>query len=292
MSESPHAPQPPGIQNKLHYRLTSEEWLRISQDLKLAELRVLYYLRTLDPFGDRQLNLKVIHIAQTTGLKKGTVSKVLKVLAEKNYIDLELITIQIRVKKTPVEVSSDAGKFLPGNFHAQPETSQHSKKPESTAGNFQQPKPPSPAASRIPHTLQTDQTSKTLSHLERELIDFVQKRLKNTEGIRDLRAYAIAILEKDREHWQTEFERQQQKADLPPPRPAPVEKVFDEETPAQRLERYRTQWHIPACRPGIRNAIAAHPQWNITLDQLQEPHEHQHHHRNPGRTLSNGSPAS
>ncbi|HEY9631007.1 MAG TPA: hypothetical protein V6C84_27260 [Coleofasciculaceae cyanobacterium] len=39
----------------LHYRLINEEWLKISQDLKLAELRVLYYLRTLDPFGDRQL---------------------------------------------------------------------------------------------------------------------------------------------------------------------------------------------------------------------------------------------
>ena len=53
------------------YQLTTEEWLTISKDLKLAELRVLFYLRTLDPFGDRKLNLKVIDIAEATSLQKG-----------------------------------------------------------------------------------------------------------------------------------------------------------------------------------------------------------------------------
>ena len=99
------------------YQLTTEEWLTVSEDLRLAELRVLFYLRTLDPFGDRRLSLKVIDIAEATRLQKGTVSKALKVLACKDYIDLELIEISVRVKKFP-----------PGNHAARQETSQHARK--------------------------------------------------------------------------------------------------------------------------------------------------------------------
>lgn len=89
-----------------HYRLTCEEWLVVSQALKLAELRVLYYLRTLDPFGDRPLDLKVVDIATATGLTKGTVSKALRSLDCQGYIDLELVAVRVRLKSfqpPPVE---------------------------------------------------------------------------------------------------------------------------------------------------------------------------------------------
>jgi DNA-binding transcriptional ArsR family regulator len=114
----------------LHYRLTNEEWLAVSKELKPAEMIVLYYLRTLDPFGDRSLNLKVIDIAEATGLRKGTVSKALKVLSDKDYIDLEMIVVQIRVKKFPVEnqVSCRKPDCTPGNFDARQETSMHGRK--------------------------------------------------------------------------------------------------------------------------------------------------------------------
>ena len=148
--------------------------------------------------------------------------------------------------------------------------------------------------------LQISHRSFSLSPEERELIDFVQRRLRNTEGIRDLRAYTIGVLEKDRDHWQAEFDRSKQKVDLPPPAPPPVEKKSVEpaaETPAMRLERYKVQWRIPACKPGIRQAIAAHPEWNISLDQLQEhlpkAHEtnHQHDQRDPRGAIP-GDPAT
>lgn len=73
--------------SELHYRLTNEEWLKISDDLNRAELKVLFHLRTLDPFGDRNLDLKVVDIAEATNLQKGTVSKALKVLSAKEYIN-------------------------------------------------------------------------------------------------------------------------------------------------------------------------------------------------------------
>jgi len=37
-------------------------------------------LRTIDPFGGRDLRVKVTDVATATGLQKGTVSKALKVL--------------------------------------------------------------------------------------------------------------------------------------------------------------------------------------------------------------------
>ncbi|NJN85569.1 MAG: MarR family transcriptional regulator [Leptolyngbyaceae cyanobacterium SL_7_1] len=106
--------------SKPHYRLSCEEWLCVSQSLKLAELRVLYYLRTLYPFGDRQLDLRVVDIAATTGLTKGTVSKALQSLASKEYIDLELISVRVRV--------NSAKKFPTGNLQVSQETSESCRK--------------------------------------------------------------------------------------------------------------------------------------------------------------------
>jgi hypothetical protein len=166
MSEESTRPQEPRTQKNLHYRLTCEEWLSISKELKLAELRVLYYLRTLDPFGDRQLNLKVIDIAQATGLQKGTVSKALRVLANHEYIDLEMVTVQIRVKKFPVEnqVSYRKPESTTENFSASQETSAHHRKLESTTENFQKPEPFQRLGSGSPHTIQTLKTDQSLSN--------------------------------------------------------------------------------------------------------------------------------
>jgi DNA-binding transcriptional ArsR family regulator len=163
MSEGSTASQPPGTQKTLHYRLTSEEWLDISQRLKFAELRVLYYLRTLDPFGDRQLDLKVIDIAEATGLSKGTTSKALRTLTDLEYIDLEMIKIRVRVKKFPV------GNLFPvGNFDIPQETFESCRKLLNPVGNIQQLEPAPDIASGSPHTIQTIQTLKTLSEDERE----------------------------------------------------------------------------------------------------------------------------
>lgn len=70
-----------------HYRLTTEEWLRVSKQLRAAELRVLYYLRTLDPFGDRKLDIGVRNVATLLNCQPGTVSRAIKVLHQKGYID-------------------------------------------------------------------------------------------------------------------------------------------------------------------------------------------------------------
>ncbi|WNZ22718.1 MarR family transcriptional regulator [Leptolyngbya sp. NK1-12] len=87
MSDAQHQPD---ADTNLHYRLTHAEWLSNCKQLKYAELTLLYYLRTLNPFADRPLDLKIVDVAQTTGLSKGTVSKSLRSLKNKGFIDLEL----------------------------------------------------------------------------------------------------------------------------------------------------------------------------------------------------------
>jgi hypothetical protein len=82
-----------------HYRLTHQEWVAISRRLKGAELRVLYYIRTLSPFSDEWVDVNVTTIAEDLGIRKGTVSKALRVLASDNFrlIDLKIKTASVRL---------------------------------------------------------------------------------------------------------------------------------------------------------------------------------------------------
>jgi hypothetical protein len=86
----------PQTDKTLHYRLTNEEWLRAVHELTESQKDVLYYLRTLDPFGDRNLDIGVREMAATLKINPSTVSRALKALDSKGYITLEIT--QARVK--------------------------------------------------------------------------------------------------------------------------------------------------------------------------------------------------
>ena len=80
-----------------HYRLTCDEWLRACTELKPAEMKVLYYLRTLDPWGDKNLEIGVTDIAKVLKCNKGTVSRALKALDASGWIDLEINTATVKL---------------------------------------------------------------------------------------------------------------------------------------------------------------------------------------------------
>jgi DNA-binding Lrp family transcriptional regulator len=92
-----------------HYRLTNEEWVQAVHELKESEKDLLYYLRTLDPFGDRPLNLGVREVAKTLNCSPSTVSRALKVLDKAGYIDMEMVTVQVKIlsKSQPPTSESD-----------------------------------------------------------------------------------------------------------------------------------------------------------------------------------------
>lgn len=135
-------PQP----EKLHYRLTTEEWLSASQSLNKAELTILYYLRTLTPWGDRHLDLKVVDIAKSCHMAKGTASKALHRLGELGWIDLEMVTVRIKLNssvKFPTGnlVSPEKLDYPTGNQINLEETLLSSRKPNNPVGNFQDSEP-------------------------------------------------------------------------------------------------------------------------------------------------------
>lgn len=88
----------PSKSQKLHYRLTNEEWVQAVRTLKPAEKDVLYYLRTLDPFGDRYLDLGVREIARILDYDPGTVSRALKSLDAQQYINIDLLRVGVRIR--------------------------------------------------------------------------------------------------------------------------------------------------------------------------------------------------
>lgn len=88
----------------LHYRLTSEEWIRACRELKPSEKDILYYLRTLDPFGDKTLDIKVRAIARDINVNPSTVSRALKALDAKGWIELEITSATVKLHTSnPVE---------------------------------------------------------------------------------------------------------------------------------------------------------------------------------------------
>jgi hypothetical protein len=52
---------------------------------------------------------------------------------------------------------------------------------------------------------------------------------------------------------------------IPPPPPPPPSFEIEKLSPEQRLAKYQTMWATPQCRPGIRRAIAEHPEWGLRL---------------------------
>ena len=227
-------------QNKIEgkfYALKPEEWLEVTKELRYAEVRVLYYLRTIDPFGGRDLRVKVTDVATATGLQKGTVSKALKVLSDKGYIDLEITEALVKLQTFPKgdqvscdgegfptgnTVSHSAEKFPTGNtvscdaekFPTVPsgflqETPSHCRKPTRTVGNDPVPEPSQGKESSTSKIIKTySDFKKTLSEDERErFFYFVKKETgKLPNPIIDIEAWLAGKNAAGLNRWEVYYE--------------------------------------------------------------------------------------
>lgn len=99
--------------NTVHYRITRDEWLLAWDELKPAEVKLLYYLRTSDPWGDKDLEAGVTALAKILKFNKSTVSRALKTLDRTGWITLEISTASVKLHtKSSTEVpvlSTDNG---------------------------------------------------------------------------------------------------------------------------------------------------------------------------------------
>ena len=88
------------IQGKF-YPLKSEEWLNSINQLTHSELKVLYYVRSLDPYNNG-INLTPAQIARDLSTEKNkmhrsTVGRALKTLDRKGFINMELLRVRLKI---------------------------------------------------------------------------------------------------------------------------------------------------------------------------------------------------
>lgn len=281
------AKAPPRHRGVRHYRLTNAEWLKAVKQLKPRERDVLYYLRTLDPWGDKDLNIGVRQIATDLECSPGTVSKALKVLDQKNWIDLEITAAKVRLRTDKPESDDsrlDASKdvFPPGN------TVSLTKRtfPE---GNicFLRETFVSSRKHLEARTIDIKEAQAALNSLnnqtnlnkEREGRNFdleisqdyrdwllaKASRLPDPPALRELWLEKQSVNPANLREYEAWQAVQKQRVSSPPP--APPEQPADPEeidVPA-RLIRYQQQWSVPVMRKAIQNAIATHPDWGIEI---------------------------
>ena len=83
------------IQGKF-YPLKNSEWVDCCKNLTKAQLSVLYYLRSLDPYSNG-MKIKASSIAKELGIDKRTVNAAIAALEEKGYINLEDVEYSLKV---------------------------------------------------------------------------------------------------------------------------------------------------------------------------------------------------
>jgi hypothetical protein len=203
----------------LFYQLTNEEWVETVRNLTGAEIKVLYYLRSLDPFGDRLLDCSVTQTGEKLGLSKGAVSKALKKLDSFNLIDVELTNVKVRIKTsknnvtelpTGNQVSYKKQELPIGNQDLPEETLVSYEKPELPIGNEQQPEPVPVKDSRPPHTNKTYKDFKdSLSEDERaSFLNFCQEKIKNlSQEVQDIEAWLAHKNKAGQDRWSVYYQK-------------------------------------------------------------------------------------
>ncbi|VEP14641.1 conserved hypothetical protein [Hyella patelloides LEGE 07179] len=88
------------IQGKF-YPLKSDEWLESIKQLTFSELKILYYVRALDPYN-KGINLTPAQIAkdlstEDSQMHRSTVGRALKSLEKKGFLKMELLQVRIKV---------------------------------------------------------------------------------------------------------------------------------------------------------------------------------------------------
>lgn len=88
------------VQGKF-YPLQKQEWLKACKELKYAEMQVLYYIRTIDPYNN-SFQISAAHIAKELSTEekrvhRQTVSRALKSLESKGFIEFELIKVEVTI---------------------------------------------------------------------------------------------------------------------------------------------------------------------------------------------------
>ena len=96
MSVSPH--KQAKVKIPLHLQLTQQDWEEICLILNPAEIKVFMWIRTGDPYGDRELDINCGALGKRIGLHKSSVSRALKSLDSKKLIEISFEDVKVSQK--------------------------------------------------------------------------------------------------------------------------------------------------------------------------------------------------
>ena len=221
-------PQAKKISGKF-YPLKSEEWLDSINQLTHSELKILYYVRSLDPYNNG-INLTPAQIArdlstEKTKMHRSTVGRALKTLDRKGFINMELL--QVRIKVSPKGCLSETEKVTTKNNVVATQqccdqttdvvTTQHSVPPHNLCCDHatdvvttQQ----SEAETQSEQGLQNPKTLKNYSDFKRSLSEnerenffsYVEEKTKNlSKPINDLEAWLASKNAANQNRWEAYY---------------------------------------------------------------------------------------
>ena len=120
------------------YPLSKKEWVQACNQLNPSEIKVLFYLRSDNPFGTIQ-SMTVTEIGKKLNLHKGTVSRALKSLNLRGWIEFEIQSIA-NIKAVPNSSYNQATEaHAPQNIAEPPPLE---KKPSKAIASEEVPKTP------------------------------------------------------------------------------------------------------------------------------------------------------
>ena len=170
----------------LHLRLTYEDWQECFVSLTRAELGVLFAIRTLDPYGDRELEIDCTALGNELGLHRTSVSRAIELLKQKQFIDFEIVRAKVKQKISNKRLTllrkPENGREMEDEIPEHPRTvTEHPRTVTEHPRTNRQLETLPDKASGSPHTLKTyKEFFNTLSEPERErFLNFCNKK---TEG--------------------------------------------------------------------------------------------------------------
>jgi hypothetical protein len=78
------------------YPLQHQEWVKACRELTSGARDTLYYIRTTDPYSNG-IELTAAAIAKELGVNRSTISRAMKELDSKGFIEMEIISAKVAV---------------------------------------------------------------------------------------------------------------------------------------------------------------------------------------------------
>jgi Helix-turn-helix domain len=205
------------------YPLQNQEWVKICKSLTKSQIGVLYYLRSLDPYGNG-MRVKASSIATDLGITKRSVNAAIAVLEEKGYINLEDIDYSVKLSAGGCLCGTVPTVTLVGNsFPTREENFPPENKNSHLGTEFPTEEENFPSEKRISHleseslTQQESQSSKinktysdfiqTLSEDEREnFLNFCEEKTKNlSQPVNDIEAWLAHTTKAGKNRWEVYY---------------------------------------------------------------------------------------